>query len=80
MLRMAYAAIKAKDPNIIVVSGALSPTGVNAPDIAMDDFRYLELMVDAGLLDVADCIGLHHNGLNVPPRLAAEDVANSPEV
>jgi hypothetical protein len=79
MLRMAYAAIKAKDPNIIVVSGALSPTGVNAPDIAMDDFRYLELMVDAGLLDVADCIGLHHNGLNVPPRLAAEDVANSPE-
>jgi len=32
MLRLAYQAIKSRDPNIIVISGALSPVGATATD------------------------------------------------
>lgn len=67
MLRLAYAAIKAKDPNIVVVSGAPTPTGVNDGDTAIDDMTYLQQMYDHGLKDVSDAIGLHPSGFNNPP-------------
>lgn len=62
-----YAAVKALDPNIIVVSGALSPTGVSDGVTAIDDFIYLDQMIEAGLVNVMDCLGVHHNGINVSP-------------
>lgn len=77
MLRLAYQTIKSRDPNIIVISGALSPTGASAADpanpnrvIYMDDFQYFQQMIDAGFLDFADCVGAHHNGINMPPDVA----------
>lgn len=79
MARVVSEVIRAKDPSIIIISGALSPTGVNNPSIAMDDFRYLQLMMDAGLEQYVDCIGVHTNGLNVPPEMAFEDAPTSPE-
>jgi hypothetical protein len=80
MLRMAYQVIKSRDPNIIVISGALSPTGVNGTDpnnpdriTAMDDTRYLQAMIDHGFLDYCDCVGAHHNGYNIPPDVRWDD-------
>jgi hypothetical protein len=74
MLRLAYQAIKSRDPNIIVISGALSPAGgpFTDPDnpariIVMDDFVYFQQMIDAGFLNYCDCVGAHHNGINIPP-------------
>jgi len=74
MLRLSYDAIKSRDPNIIVISGALSPTAgrqtdPNDPDrvIWMDDFDYFERMIEEGALDYSDCVGAHHNGINMPP-------------
>ncbi|MBN2394005.1 MAG: cellulase family glycosylhydrolase, partial [Anaerolineae bacterium] len=62
MLRLSYQTIKSRDPNIIVISGALSPTGSSATDSAnpnrviyMDDLVYFQQMVDAGFLNYADC-------------------------
>ncbi|HUN22159.1 MAG TPA: cellulase family glycosylhydrolase [Anaerolineales bacterium] len=78
-LRLAAQAIKAVDPNIMIISAALSPTGNNDPTLAMDDFKYLELMVSAGLLDTVDCIGVHSNGLNVPPEAAFDKIGELPE-
>ena len=52
LLSAAYKTIKEKDPNITVISGALSPTGVSDGVNAVDDFVYMQQMVDAGLLDV----------------------------
>jgi hypothetical protein len=76
MLRLAYQAIKSRDPNIIVISGALSPAGgpFTDPDnparvTVMDDFLYLQQMIDAGFLNYCDCVGAHHNGINVPPSV-----------
>ncbi len=83
MLRLAYQTIKARDPNIVVISGALSPTGSSATDpanpnrvIYMDDFQYFQEMVNAGFLQHADCVGAHHNGINMPPNVAWDEGYN----
>jgi hypothetical protein len=76
LLKTARDAIKAADPNIIVISAALSPTGANNDGKYMDDFAYFDKLVAAGMLDNADCVGAHSNGLNVPPTA---DWNNIPE-
>lgn len=70
MLKLAYQTIKAKDPNIIVISGALAPTGYfvgGCTEAGCDDGPYLKRMFDAGFLQYVDCVGAHANGYNVPP-------------
>jgi hypothetical protein len=66
-LSQAYQAIKAHDPNIIVISGALAPTGRHDGVTSYDDFLYLDEELAAGLLNYADCVGAHHNGYNIGP-------------
>ena len=79
LLRATYQAIKARDPSILVISGALSPTGMDDPVNAIDDFKYLQQMIDAGLIDTTDCVGAHHNGYNVGPNVGAADAPGSPK-
>ena len=67
LLRAAYDAIKAIDPGIIIISGGLAPTGISDGLNATDDLAYLQQLIDAGVLDWADCIGAHHNGYNIGP-------------
>jgi hypothetical protein len=83
MLRLAYQAIKSRDPNIIVISGALSPVGAIATDannaarvIYMDDFDYFDRMIAADFLNYCDCVGAHHNGINMPPNIAWDEGYN----
>ena len=85
MLRLTYQAIKSRDASIVVISGALSPTGVVATDpqnpdryTVMDDFVYFQQMVDAGFLNYADCVGAHHNGYNMPPDVAWDEGYDDP--
>jgi len=85
MLQMAYQAIKSRDPNIIVISGALSPVGATATDpnnpdrvVYVDDFVYFDQMIAAGLLDHCDCVGAHHNGINMPPNVAWDEGYDDP--
>lgn len=61
MLGPAYNAIKAVNGNIMVVSGALAPTGFDNGTNAWADNRYLAGMRAAGAANFADCIGIHHN-------------------
>lgn len=77
-LQVAYEAIKAEDADIIVISGALSPTGVTNWVSAADDFAYMDRAVAAGMLNYADCVGAHHNGINVPPDLAYDQTGEAP--
>jgi hypothetical protein len=67
MLCRAYRAIKAADPGMVVVAGALTPTGVNDGVIAVDDVVYLQRMYAAGARNCADAIGAHPSGYNNPP-------------
>lgn len=67
MLKLAYTAIKAQDPQAAVISGALTPTGYNDGVIAIDDLLYLEQMYQAGLKNYCDGVGVHPSGYNMPP-------------
>lgn len=82
LLRVATQAIKNVDPGIIVISGALSPTGGwTEPDgrvTAIDDFIYMDSLIAAGMLNYADCVGAHHNGYNIGPSVPWNNVPNDP--
>lgn len=78
LLRDTYEAVKAIDPGIIIISGALSPTGFDDGVSAIDDFRYTDLLIQAGVLDYADCYGAHHNGINFPPDRRWNEGYNDP--
>ena len=67
LLKPAYLAIKRADPGAVVVSGALTPTGWNDGDTAIDDQVYLEQMYQAGLRGYCDAVGAHPSGYNNPP-------------
>lgn len=78
-LQVANEAIKAHDPNIIVISGALAPTGGGDWVSWIDDFQWLDRALAAGLLDHADCIGVHHNGYNIAPDVTYEQAPSDPQ-
>ena len=67
LLRLAYTAIKEVDPEAIVVTGGLAPTGFNDGVNAIDDRVYLRQMYAAGVADYSDAIGAHPNGWANPP-------------
>jgi spore germination protein YaaH len=67
LLCRAYRAIKAADPGISVIAGAMTPTGVNDGSTAIDDVTYLQQMYAAGAKNCFDGIGAHPSGYNNPP-------------
>jgi hypothetical protein len=74
LLKPAYNKIKAACPSMIVVSGALTPTGA-PPPIAMDDYSYLEGMYKNGLKNYCDAVGAHPSGYNVAPSIKGGQAA-----
>jgi len=68
MLAPAYSAIKAANSNVMVISGALAPTGFDNGQNAWADDRYLAGMRAAGAANYADCIGVHHNAGATSPN------------
>ncbi|GAB5493334.1 MAG: hypothetical protein Phog2KO_35490 [Phototrophicaceae bacterium] len=78
LLRDTYNMVQEVSPGTIVISGALSPTGLDDGIGAIDDFRYMQQMIDFGMLDYADCVGAHHNGYNIGPLVPFDNVPNDP--
>lgn len=70
--------IRAMSPHTIIISGALSPTGVDDGIHAVDDFRYMQQMIDAGMLNLVDCVGIKNYGYNIPINAAYDRVPNDP--
>jgi hypothetical protein len=83
LLSDTHEAVKAIDPGIIVISGALSPTGGwTEPDgriSAIDDFNYLDALINNNLLSYTDCVGAHHNGYNIGPTIPWDEAPAQPE-
>jgi hypothetical protein len=69
LLGGAYTAAHAADPNVVVLSAGLSPTGVTDGRSA-DDLDYLKWMYAAGLQGKFDALGAHANA-QVPEVEAA---------
>jgi LysM repeat protein len=67
MLRLAYAALKGVDSNVIVVSAGLAPTGFNDGINAISDRVFLRQAYQAGLAAYADAIGVQPAGFANPP-------------
>lgn len=70
LLRVAYTAIKAVDPSIIVVSGGLAPTLTTADRGAINDIDFAREMLDNGAAQWFDAFGYHPYGYNQPPEAA----------
>ncbi len=70
LLKVSYTRIKAADPGAIVVCGALTPTGVNNPYLAIDDIVYLKRMLEYNggeIRNYFDALGAHVAGVNNSP-------------
>jgi hypothetical protein len=78
MLAPAYNAIKSTNPNVMVISGAPSPTGWfgGCSGAGCDDGPYVASMAAAGAANYADCIGIHYNEGIVPPSQTSGDPRN----
>jgi hypothetical protein len=70
LLRAAYPAIKAGDPNALVVLPSLGPVSLMLPNLAMDNLWYLEtlLALNGGeASDYFDVVGMHAYGAGNDP-------------
>lgn len=77
LLKKAYAAIRAANPNTIVITAGPAPTGFfGATGCAADgcnDDEFYRLIATAGAAQYADCIGVHYNEGVVSPRQSTGD-------
>ncbi len=82
LLKEGYTRIKAADPSVIVVAGALSSTGVTEPDKAVDDILYLRQMYahnGGEIRNYFDAQGFHPaSAANHPDRKFPEDPGDAP--
>lgn len=77
LLAKAYNAIKAANPNTLVITGALAPTGffgaAGCTDQGCNDDVYTQQMAAAGAGQYADCIGMHYNEGVLSPSATTGD-------
>jgi ABC-type Fe3+-hydroxamate transport system substrate-binding protein len=72
LLAIAYARIKTADPDAIVVSAGIAPTGGDSAD-AMDDLNYARAMFEAGAANFIDAYGFHPYGFAYEPERDPND-------
>ncbi len=82
LLRIAYRRIKEADPNALVVSAGLTPTG-DMPPRALPDELYLEMMYQAmenhSSDGYFDALGVNAPGYKAPPEMSPDEVEKRPE-
>lgn len=78
LLKVCYQAIKEADPDAVVISAGLAPTGTGLP-LAIPDMEFLQGMYDAGAADYFDVLGLNAPGYKAPPEISPEEGESNPE-
>ncbi len=78
MLRVVYPMIKAANPDVQVLAGALAPTlAPPGSEWGMNDLDFLQAMYDGGAADYFDMLAIHAYGwYSEPDEPAAPDVVN----
>jgi hypothetical protein len=79
LLSGCYKAIKAADPNALVISAGLAPTGNGLPE-AIPDTQFLEQMYHAGAAPYFDLLGVHAPGFKAAPEVSPDEVAKTPSL
>nr|MBN1228814.1 SH3 domain-containing protein [Anaerolineae bacterium] len=77
MLIPAYQAIKAANPNVMVIAGGPTPTGTYVPGNIWPDDYYIRGMRDAGAANYMDCMGVHFNAGATSPDATTGHPADS---
>ena len=67
--------LRQADPQTIIISAAPATTGINDGIMAVDDRQFLQGMLEAGIGDVVDGIGVHPYGWANPP----DSSSNAPD-
>ena len=73
LLRACYIGIKTADPDALVISAGLAPTG-NGPPEAIPDMDYLIGMYEAGAAPYFDLLGVNAPGYKAPPEMSPDEV------
>jgi hypothetical protein len=74
LLAIAYARIKTADPDALVISAGIAPTGGDSEG-AVDDLAYAQALFQAGIADYIDGYGFHPYGFAYPPEHDPDDPA-----
>ncbi|MCC6614191.1 MAG: hypothetical protein IT320_11985 [Anaerolineae bacterium] len=80
LLTGAYEAIKAANPDVMVISAALAPTSAQSvmSEHVVNDDTYYTLMAQAGAAEAADCIGVHYvEGIVAPDTTSGDSRGES---
>lgn len=77
LLRACYIAIKQADPDALVVSAGMAPTGTGLP-AAIPDTDYFIGMYEGGAAPYFDLLGVHAAGFAAPPEVSPEEAATNP--
>ncbi|MDX1524226.1 MAG: hypothetical protein R3264_21530, partial [Anaerolineae bacterium] len=72
LLRVGYEAVKAGDPEALVVAAGLAPTNSNGPE-AMDERLFLQAMYEAGASPFFDVLAAHPYSFGQAPEAPASD-------
>jgi hypothetical protein len=79
LLEACYKGIKEADPDAIVISAGLAPTGTSSEE-AMPDEAFFEGMYNAGASRWFDMLGVNAPGYAAPPQMSPDEVAARPDM
>ncbi len=79
LLQACYLGIKDADPDAIVISAPLAPTGTESA-LAMPDEKYLVEVYKAGAQPYFDMLGLNAPGYKAPPTVSSAEIAADPNL
>ena len=74
LLQVCYLGIKTADPEALVISAGMAPTGSGLPE-AMPDAQFVEKMYQAGAAPYFDLLGVHAAGYQEPPETLPDEAA-----
>ncbi len=67
LFSQAQSAIRSADPNALIITAGLAPTGFNDGVNALNDRLYLQALYDIGVAEAADGVAVHALGFANPP-------------
>jgi hypothetical protein len=76
LLETCAQAIRASDPDAVIISAGLAPTGTQLPD-ALPDVDYLRMMYAAGASPWFDVLGLNAPGYGNPPTMSPDEAESA---
>jgi hypothetical protein len=80
LLRPCYLALKQADPQAMVISAGLAPTGTDDSAVAMPDDKFFQGLYEAGGAPYFDLLGVHAPGYMNPPERSPDDTLNDPNL